>query len=246
MTPPVAVVTGGTRGIGRAITLALARSGARVYAIHARNREAAADLAREAESRGLDVRCLRADLTDEAASRAAVGRIREETDRVEVLVHSAASGVHREVTALSLKHLAWTFDVNVFAAHRFLLALLPLVPRGGRVVGITSQGGTRAVPNYAAIGASKGALESLFRHYAQALAPRGIAVNLVSPGLVMTDAVEAFPDKEQRTSDALARTPTGRLTTAEDVAGVVSFLCSPAAEQLVGQTIVLDGGRCLS
>lgn len=245
MSRRVAVVTGGTRGIGRAISMALAESGAVVYAVFARNRESAGTLTEAAASRGLDVRCLRADLTEDQMFRDCVEAIRKETDRVDVVVHSAASGVHRDVTALTPKHLAWTFGINVFAIHRLLLELVPLMPRGGRIVGITSQGGTRVVRQYGAVGASKGALESLLRHYAQELAARGITVNMVSPGMVITEAVEALPGKEERLRSALSGTPSGRLTTPEDVAAVVSFLCSPAAEQIIGQTIVVDGGRGL-
>jgi enoyl-[acyl-carrier protein] reductase III len=240
------VVTGGTRGIGRAVSLAIAASGATVYAIFARNRTSARTFADLAEARGLDVRCVRADLTNDGDFGACVEKIRAETDRVDVLVHSAASGVHREAALLTPRHLAWTFGVNVFAFHRLLVELLPLMGAGGRIIGVTSHGGTRAVKLYAAVGSSKGALESLFRHYAQELAPRGIAVNLVCPGLVLTEALEAFPDKEERVRAALEKTPTGRLTTEDDIAAAVMFLCSESAGQIVGQTLVVDGGRGLS
>ena len=113
------------------------------------------------------------------------------------------------------------------------------------MIGVTSSGGTRVIPYYAAVGSSKGAMESLFRHYAFEWAPRDIAVNCVCPGLVLTDAVEAFPDKESRSQRALESTPTGKLTIPEDVAQLVGFLCSPFASQIVGQTIVIDGGKTL-
>jgi enoyl-[acyl-carrier protein] reductase III len=101
------------------------------------------------------------------------------------------------------------------------------------------------IPYYSAIGSSKGALESLFRHYAQELAPRGIAVNCVCPGLVLTDAIDAFPDKEARIQKAVDATPTAHLTTPEDIAELISFLCSPVSSQIVGQNIVIDGGKTL-
>src|SRR5260370_40481621 len=112
-----AVVTGGTRGIGRAISLSLAASGVPVYAIYARNRTAADSLASEAASRGMDIRPLRADLTSEDAVSACVSRISHEFSEVGVLVHCAASGVHRNSAELTSKHLAWTFNVNLFAVH---------------------------------------------------------------------------------------------------------------------------------
>ena len=101
------------------------------------------------------------------------------------------------------------------------------------------------IPYYAAVGSSKGALEALFRHYAYELAPRGIAVNLVCPGLVLTDAIDAFPDREARIEKAVAATPSGALVVPEDVAETIAFLCEPQASQIIGQTIVIDGGKTL-
>jgi len=241
----VAVVTGGTRGIGRAVSLTLARSGCRVYAIYARSRKAASALQEEASREGLDLACVRADLTDADQVARCVDAVRSGTDHVDIIVHSAASGVHREAMELTHRHLAFTFETNVFAIHRLLTALVPLMPSGGRIVGLTSAGATRVSRYYAAVGSSKGALESLFRHLAWEMAPRGVTVNLVSPGMVLTEAIEAFPDGERRVEEALSRTPTGRLTTPEEVAAVVSFLCSEAASQIIGETIVVDGGKGL-
>jgi enoyl-[acyl-carrier protein] reductase III len=243
--PKVAVITGGTRGIGKAVSLALAESGARVYSIFARNRQAAEALTREAQERGLDIRCLRADLTDSDAVAACLHSIKLENKQVDCVVHCAASGVHREIEKLSARHIVWTFDVNVVSIHSLLAELLPIMPEGSRIIGISSPGATHALPYYAAVGSSKGALEALFRHYARELAPRGISVNLICPGLVATDAIDAFPDKEARVEATIARTPSGRLTTPEDVAQLALFMCSNVASQIVGQTITIDGGRML-
>jgi enoyl-[acyl-carrier protein] reductase III len=242
----VAVVTGGTRGIGRAISLALASKGLSVYAIYARNRETADDLAALAARETLAIECIRADLTDEDRFNACVAAITATRPRIEVLVHCAASGVHRDVASLTPKHLRWTLDVNVLTIHNLVRALLPYIPSGGRIIGITSLGASRVTTEYAAVGMSKGALDSLFRYYAQELAARGIAVNLVCPGMVLTDAADVFRDKDERIRAAVSHTPSGRLTTPDDVAGVVAFMCSEAASQIVGQTIVVDGGRTLS
>lgn len=241
----VAVVTGGTRGIGRAITLKLARDGAKVFALYGRDRAAADALADEAGKLGLDVVCLRGDLTRAEKFLDILSEIDKSTEHVDFVVHCAASGVHRDALDLTQKHLQWTFDINVFAIHNLIQSLKPKLKNGSRIVGVTSSGGTRVIPYYAAVGSSKGALESLFRHYAFELAPLGIAVNCVCPGLVLTDAIEAFPDKENRLNKTLDATPTGKLTTPEDVAHLVQFLCLPQTSQMIGQTLVIDGGKTL-
>lgn len=245
-TAKTAIVTGGTRGIGKAISLSLAASGYHVLALYARNRAGAQTLETEAAARGYSVETIRGDLTRDDSFAEVIQNIREKTDCVHAIVHSAASGVHKPVTELTMKHLRWTFEVNVFAIHHLLTELMSIIPEGGRIVGITSNGGTHVIPYYAAVGSSKGALESLFRHYAKELAARSISVNLVCPGMVLTEAVDAFPDKDSRIQKAIEGTPSGRLTTDEDVSELVNFLCtSKVGAQIIGQTLSVDGGKCL-
>lgn len=239
------VITGGTRGIGKAITLALAQAGAHVYALYARDRKSADALTEETTKREMKVTTIRGDLTDPESFDRVITEIKSACPEVHFLIHSAASGVHKAATALTDKHMRWTFDINFFVAHKLVTALVDRIPSGGRIVGLTSPGGVRTIPHYAAIGASKGAIESLFRHYAQELAPKGIAVNMVCPGMVMTDAAQAFPELEQRLNHTLEATPTGKLTTPEEVAHMVHFLCQKQAGNIVGQTLIMDGGKGL-
>lgn len=241
-----AIVTGGTRGIGRAISLDLARQGVKVLALYARNSKAAQELLAMAHAEQLDVECLKGDLTKEEKFQEIIAEIKKRTDTVDIVVHSAASGVHREALEITSRHLEWTFHTNVFSIHQLLCELVPMMTAGGRIVGITSNGGTRVLPFYTVVGSSKGAMESLFRHYAREWAPKGIAVNLVCPGMVLTEATEAFPDKEDRIKQCVDRTPTGKMTTPEDVSQVVNFLClNPHAAQIIGQTWAIDGGKSL-
>lgn len=242
----VAIITGGTRGIGRANTLQLAREGYKVFALYGRDRSSADELMEICKKEDLNVECLRGDLTRPEKFQPLVEEIRSKTQHVDVIVHCAASGVHKKAMELTLKHLEFTFDINVFAIHNLIQAFIEMMPKGSRIIGVTSSGGVRVIPYYSAVGSSKGAMESLFRHYASELAPLGISVNMVCPGLVLTDAVEAFPDKDARNQKTLEMTPSGRLTVPEDVAHVVSFLCQPMSAQIVGQTIVIDGGKTLS
>jgi enoyl-[acyl-carrier protein] reductase III len=109
---------------------------------------------------------------------------------------------------------------------------------------MSSLGAERAIPDYTAVGASKAALEAIVRHLAAELAPRGITVNTVAAGVVETDALEHFPNRDEMLASG-AGNPAGKLVTPEDIAGVVSFLCSPDAEMIRGQTLVIDGGWSL-
>jgi enoyl-[acyl-carrier protein] reductase III len=240
-----AVVTGGTRGIGRAISLALAASGASVFALYARDRDKAQLLEQEARERGVSITTIRGDLSRDATFNASVARVTEQCGEIDILVHSAASGVFRRPMDLTEKHLRWSLEINVVAVHHLTRVLVGRIPRGGRIIALTSQGGTRAIPFYAAIGASKGALESLMRHYAVELAPQGITVNLVCPGLVMTDAISHFPNTAHLAGVTRDETPTGLLTEPDQVASAVVYLCGESAAQITGQTLIIDGGKGL-
>ena len=234
------LVTGGTRGIGRAISLQLARAGARVVANYARNDGAAQALADAATAEGLTIEPLRGDLS----SPKGMAAVQEKLAGASALsiVHAAATGVHRPFESLTLRHWDFTMALNVRAFFELVQLLRPQLGAGSAIVAVSSAGAVRAVPAYAAIGSSKGALESLARHLAAEFAAQGVRVNIVSPGSVLTEAWDAFPDKDKRVAEAVARTPRGRLVVPEEVARLTRFLLSPASEGIVGQTLVIDGG----
>jgi len=237
------LVTGGTRGIGRAISLNLARAGAIVVANYVRNQRAAESLRAEASEAGLNVEVLRADLTLDKGVAAVSRRLEDAAVSSKIsLVHCAATGVHRPLGELTLKHWDWTMNLNARMFFELVRGLSPYFAAGSAVVAVSSAGAVRAVPNYAVVGASKGALESLARHFAIELAARGIRVNILSPGSVVTSAWDAFPDKDERLAEAARRSPLGRLVTPDEVALCAQFLCSSAAQGIVGQTLVVDGG----
>jgi NAD(P)-dependent dehydrogenase (short-subunit alcohol dehydrogenase family) len=236
------LVTGGTRGIGRAISLRLARAGATVIANYARNDETAETLQAQAQGEGLKLDTLRADLTLPKGLASVKERMALVEGQVISVVHCAATGVHRPFDQLTTRHWDWTMALNVRAFFELMQALLPQLNEGSAVVAVSSAGAVRAVPAYTTVGSSKAALESLARHMALELAPRGVRVNILSPGSVETDAWDAFPDKAQRLAEAVRRSPLGRLVTLEEVAFAAQFLCSTASRGMVGHTLVVDGG----
>jgi enoyl-[acyl-carrier protein] reductase III len=233
-------VSGGSRGIGRAIALRFARDGARRVAIgYLRNDKAAEATAEELRAAGAEPVLVRGNVTssrvlDEVA---ALGPL-------DVLVHSAASGVIRDALDTEEKHWDWTLGANARALLALAKAAAPQMPAGSSVVGISSLGAQRVLPGYALVGASKAALEALVRYLAVELAPRGIRVNAVSGGVVETGALEHFPNRDEMLAFGRAN-PTGRLVQPEDIAAAVAFLCSPDAEMVRGHVLVVDGGFSL-
>jgi NAD(P)-dependent dehydrogenase (short-subunit alcohol dehydrogenase family) len=236
------LVTGGTRGIGRAISLRFARAGAAVIANYLRDEKSAEQLSALAGEEGLTLALCRADLTNPRGLEQVERSLQEGKAQLSGLIHCAATGVHRPIEELTDRQLDWTFNLNVRAFFNLVKLLLPRFSSGSSIVAVSSWGALRALPNYSVVGSSKGALESLARHLAAELAPRGIRVNILTAGAVLTDAWKAMPNSEARIAESLLRTPTGRLATAEEIAYGAQFLCSDAASAMIGQTLVLDNG----
>ncbi len=235
------LVTGGSRGIGRAIALRFAELGAARVAIgYLRNDRAAEAVADELRAAGAEPLLVRGNVSsDRVVSEAA------ELGPFDAVVHNAATGVIRPALETEDKHWDWTVSANARALLALARGLVPGMREGSSFVGISSLGSTRVLENYVLVGVSKAALEAVVRYLAVELAPRGIRVNAVSAGVVETNALDHFPNREQMISESLARTPAGRLVEPSDVADAVCFLCSPAAEMVRGQTLVVDGGFSL-
>jgi enoyl-[acyl-carrier protein] reductase III len=243
----VALVTGASRGIGRATALRLAREGADVGVHCFRNREGAEKTAAEVEELGGRSVVLKGHLGDAARVRAIADELLDALGPPSIVVSNAASGVLRPLAALDEKGWGWTLDVNCRALLLLSQALREQMAAngGGAIVALSSLGSSRVLPFYGAVGVSKAALEALVRYLAVELAPDGIRANVVSAGVVDTDALRHFPTRDELLETAAARTPAGRAVTTQDVAGVVAFLCSEAAAMIRGQTVVVDGGFSL-
>lgn len=246
----VVLVTGSGRGIGREIALRFAHEGANLIVNYFRNRPPAEETV--SEIRDLGRRCLLVkanvgDLDD-------LSRLYEKIDReygaLDILIHNAASGYNRPALEQKPRGWEWTMNINARSLLFGAQHAAPLMDRrGGAIVALSSLGASRVMSEYVVVGASKAALEALVRYLGVELAPQNIRVNAVAPGMVLTDALEHFATfrdgGKSLIEDVKASTPAGRLCTPADVADLVTFLCTPAASMLCGQTITLDGGYSL-
>ena len=241
----VALITGSSRGIGRAIALELARQGADIVVHYLRKKHAANEVVTEIEGMGRQAIAVSANLADIDKVNQLFETVDETFGRCDIFIGNAATGTPKDALELTDRHWDWTMDVNARSILHCIQRIIPLMDRHhwGRIVTISSPGSRRVLPHYVAIGLSKAVVESLTRYLAVELAPKGIIVNALSPGLVETDAINAFPvDLQAIIHIATERTPAGRLVTPEDIARTVAFLCSEANTMIVCQTITIDGG----
>jgi enoyl-[acyl-carrier protein] reductase III len=235
------LVTGGSRGIGRAIALRFARAGQKRVAIgYLRNDAAAEATAEELRAAGAEPMLVRGNVSSP--------RVLDEVQALgplDAVIHNAATGVIRPALEVEDRHWDWTLNANARSLLGLARAAVPQMRPGASIVALSSLGSTRVLENYVLVGTSKAALESLVRYLAVELAPRGIRVNAVSGGVVETGALDHFPNREEMLAAARDRTPAGRMVTVDDMAGAVMFLCGSDAEMIRGQTIVVDGGFSL-
>lgn len=244
-----ALITGGSGEIGRAIAVALAESGADILFTFFSNHDGAAETEAAVGATGRTAHKIRAHFGKDKSLDDVLAAAREKLGHVDIFVHNAASGVLRPAVEISRRHYDWTHQINARAFFFLTTGLIraeedtpALMGQGGRILALSSLGATRAIPQYAAVGTSKAALESAVRHLALELGPLGITANVVAPGVIDTWSLKQFPNRDQLLEIATLRTPTGRLADAADVAHTVRFLCTPGAAMIHGQTINIDGG----
>ena len=247
----IALVTGSGRGIGKAIALKLASEGADIIVNFFRNREPAEETAVQIRSLGQKAIVIKANVGELAELAQLYQQIESELGGLDILIHNAASGFNRPAMQQKPRGWEWTMNINarslLFGAQH--AAKLMKSRGGGSIVALSSLGSMLVMKEYVAVGTSKAAIEALVRYLGVELAEDNINVNGISPGLVLTDAIKHFEtfqeDEDAFVEEIRAKTPNGRLCTPEDVAQFVSFLCSPAAQMICGQTIIMDGGYSL-
>ncbi len=243
----LALVTGGGRGIGRAIVLELARRGADVLVNYVRHPDDAEHTATDARDLGVRAEAVRGNVADPAHVQRMFDEVRQRFGYLDILVNNSASGVNRPAADVTAHHWDWTLNVNARGAWLCAREALPLMQSrgGGTVVSISSLGASRVMKDYFLVGVSKAALEAVTRYLSVEFAPHDIRVNAVAGGLVETDALKSFTWGPEVIDNTVRRTPAGRMVEPEDLAQVVVFLCTPAAAMIRGQTIVVDGGFSL-
>ena len=242
----VALVTGAARGIGRAIARKLAEGGADVAVNYYNSHDEAEALCGDIRALGRRAVAIQGSVGVPDSVDEIFAEFGKHFDRIDIVVSNAASGVLKPVMEMGLKHWRWCLETNALAVNLLAQRAVPLMKDGGRIIAMSSLGASRAMPDYGFIGASKAALEALVRALAQELGPRGIRVNTVSAGVVDTDALTHFPNRDELLRDFARRTPAGPVLTPADVAGAVYLLCLPEAAMINGHTLVVDGGFCIS
>lgn len=239
------LVTGASRGIGKAIALEFARRGSNIAFNYLRNHKAAADSKKEIEALGVKCVAVRAHLGDTDKIDEMFKNISTEFKTLNILINNAASGVQKRANELQPKHWDWAMNINARAPWICSIKASELMHEGGNIINITSEGSRTVLPYYLSVGTSKAALESLTKYLAVELAEKNINVNAISGGYIETGAFDSFPNKESM-SEATTKTLSGRKMTAQDIANVAVFLCTNKADMIRGQILVVDGGVTLS
>ena len=246
----VALVTGGSRGIGRAISKILALNGAKVIVNYLSNHDTANSLVQELKEQGASAELIQAHIGDISSRKELWEKFDTISDGLDFFIANAAIGVFKPLEQLSLNSFRKVLSINLEsfldlsheAISRMKKKEKTFEGERGRIIAISSMGSTRAIPDYGSVACIKAGVESMIRQYAFELGSEGINCNVVRAGLVDTGILDFVQGKSDIINSTIASTPTGRMTTPQDVAEVVKFLLSRQSRMITGQTIVVDGG----
>lgn len=238
------LITGGTKGLGLATAEAFAAEGARLILTYRSDEENAKKIEASFLSRSVECHVVGVDFTDDNAPDLLFDSIAGVAKEISVYVHNAAATVFRPLLDVKLHHLQKTFNITVFSLIRNVQRIVPLMPRGGAILTVSGMDTLEAVPFHGVLAAAKASLEMLTQYLGHELAEKGIRVNGVNPGYIPTDSTRKYmgPDFDAANRAAAELTPLHRLADPKDVASVMVFLASDAAQWMVGQTITVDGG----
>ncbi len=241
----IALITGSSRGIGRALALTLAREGAAIAVNYNRNADLAAEVVREIEALGSRAIAVQANVENADEVGALFDRVEGEFGRLDLFVSNAAASSFKKIADLKAHNLDRSFDLNVRAFVIGAQRAIKLMKNGGRIVALSSYGSHRAFPTYANLGSNKAAIEAWVRYMAVEFAPQGVNVNAVNGGLIDTESCAYFYENVPGMApieSVLAKIPKGRMGSVQEVAETIAFLLAPESEYITGQTICVDGG----
>ncbi|WP_284947753.1 SDR family NAD(P)-dependent oxidoreductase [Acidisoma cladoniae] len=248
MTPctgKTALVTGASRGIGRAAALALAKAGAQVLIHYGRNAAEARSVVDQIKAAGGRAEAIGSDLSDPHGAHKLASKVREIVgDRLDILVANAGVSKAATIEETTIEDFDTLFAVNVRAPYFLVQQLLPILKEGSSVIFISSLAAHAAVGNLSAYAATKGAIDTLVKHFALILGPRGVRVNAVAPGVVETD-MSNFAKTDSGREFTLGLQALKRVAQPDDIAGAIAFLASDAARWVSGDTLRVDGGSKL-
>jgi len=244
----VAIITGGSRGIGAACAVYFAKAGADVVITYAHNAAAAKNVVAKVEALGRSCLAVKADVAKEKSAKVVVGKVMEQFGRIDILVNNAAIWTFGEIGDFPAEVWRETMDVNVNGTFYITNAVVPHMKRrrSGKIITITSTAAQRGEAQHSHYAASKGALISFTKAISTELAPFNITVNSIAPGWVETDLnTEIFKDKKFK--EAVRKgIPLGRIPAPEDIAGPVLFLASDLARHITGEILNVNGGSVLA
>jgi enoyl-[acyl-carrier protein] reductase III len=243
----IALITGASRGIGKATALKLAALGCHIVVNYVKNLGEAEKVVAEIKSHGCDAIAVQADMAKADDIKRLFGEVKAHFKRLDIFISNAAKGVFGPVTRIGTNG----FDLSMATGPKALLIGAQESAKlfgdgGGTIIALSSIGNIRCLDGYAAVGTAKAGIETMVRYLAAELGAKKIRVNAVSGGPIDTDALDDFKDVEARRAKWLARTPLGRLGTADDLADIVVFLCTDQSRWIHGQTIIADGGYLLN